>query len=85
MFQRQVRRAEIGPGRVRTRVLVTGEPCLPPPTHEARQHQYLFMQLLANNQDMLQCGYAIPERIVITHNGTCWQADCEAESDEPTA
>lgn len=84
MIQRQVRRAEIGPGRVRTRVLITGEPC-PRGTHEARQHQYLFIQWLADNQHMLQCGYAVPEAIVIKHNGTCWQAECEAEADEPTA
>jgi hypothetical protein len=83
--QRQVRRADVGPGRVRVRVVITGDPCAPPPSYEARTHHYLFMQLLANNQDMLQCGYAIPERIVITHNGTSWQADCEAESDETPA
>ncbi len=82
-IQRQVRRAEIGEGRVRYRVLITGEEC-PPHTHEARIHQSLFIQWLADNQAMLQCGYSIPDRIVISHNGVCWQADCEAESDEPT-
>jgi hypothetical protein len=81
MIQRQVRRSDLGGGRVRTRVVVTGEPC-PAGTYEARHHQFLFLQWIAENQHMVQCGYSIPERIVITHNGTCWQADCEAESDE---
>jgi hypothetical protein len=84
MIQRQMRRAEIGPGRVRYRITITGEEC-PPYTHEARQHQWLFLEWLAGNQQMLACGYSIPERIVISHNGSCWQAECEAEVDEPTS
>lgn len=83
MIQRQVRKTETGPGRYRYRVVVTGEPC-PPNTHEARQHQHLFFQWLADNQHMLHCGYSVPARVLITHNGTAWQADCEAESEEPT-
>ncbi len=84
MIQRQMRRAEIGAGRVRYRVLITGEEC-PPHTHEARQHQFLFIQWVAENQAMLQCGYSVPERIVISHNGTQWQAECEAEVEETTS
>jgi hypothetical protein len=82
-IQRKVLRAEIGTNRVRYRVIVTGEEC-PPHTHEARQHQYLFLQWIAENQAMIQCGYSIPERISISHNGTSWQADCEAEVEEQT-
>jgi len=82
-IQRVQRKAVIGVGRVRIRVLITGEEC-PPQTHEARVHQRLFIQWLADNQHMLECGYTIPERIAISHNGTCWQAEAEAEVDEPT-
>lgn len=84
MIKREQRRTEIGPGRVRYRILVTGEPCPPPPTHESRHHQFLFINWLADNQTLIQCGYSIPLRVVISHNGTCWQAECEAECDEPT-
>jgi hypothetical protein len=81
-LQRTVRKVRIGPGLMRYRVLITGEEC-PPRTHEARQHQFLFLHWLADNQTMLECGYAIPERISVTHNGTCWQAEAEADVEEP--
>ena len=80
-IQRQVKKAAISPGRIRFRVLVTGEECRPH-THEARVHQHLFLQWLADNQAMLECGYSIFDRLVISHNGTCWQAEAEAEVDE---
>ncbi len=83
MIQRQVRRTEIGHNRVRYRVIVTGEEC-PPQTHESRIHQSLFLQWIADNQAMLQCNYSIPEKLTVTHNGTCWQVEAEAEVDEPT-
>jgi hypothetical protein len=44
----------------------------------------LFLHWLADNQHLLECGYSVPERILITHNGTCWQAEAEAEVDEGT-
>jgi hypothetical protein len=84
VIQRVVRKTEIGPKRIRYRVLITGDSC-PPHTHEARIHQHLFLQWVAENQAMLQCGYSIPEKIAISHNGTCWQAECEAEVDEVDA
>ena len=82
-IQRQVKKTQIGPGRVRYRVLVTGEEC-PPHTHEARQHQHLFLNWLADNQTMLECGYSFFERLMIRHNGACWEAVAEAEVDEET-
>jgi hypothetical protein len=84
MIQRQMRRSEIGAGRVRYRVLITGEEC-PPFTHEARVHQNLFIRWLADNQAMLSCGYSVPDKISISHNGTCWEAVAEAEVDEQTS
>lgn len=81
MIKRQVRKVPVAPGRVRYRIIVTGEDC-PPSTHEARAHQFLFLQWLADNQPLLQCGYSVPERILISHNGTCWQAEAEAEVEE---
>lgn len=83
MISRQVRKTVIGPGRVRYRVLVTGDEC-PPLTHESRQHQFLFLHWLADNQNLLECGYSVFERLTVTHNGTCWQAEVEAEVDEDT-
>lgn len=83
-IQRRVRKTEIGPNRVRYRVLVTGEPC-PPNTNEARHHQHYFLRWLVDNQSMLECGYSVFERLVVSHNGTCWQAEAEAEVDEASA
>ena len=80
-IQRTVRKVPVGPGVVRYRVLITGEPC-PPHTHEARQHQHLFLQWLADNQHMLECGYAVPDKVLITHNGLCWQAEAEADVED---
>lgn len=77
-IQRVVRQAESGPGRVRYRVLITGEEC-PPRTQEARVHFNLFIRWLDDNQSLLECGYAIPDKVVISHNGTSWQAEAEAE------
>lgn len=83
-ISRQVRKTQIAPGRWRYRVVVTGEEC-PPDTHESRQHQYLFMHWLADNQPLLECGYSVFEKLTVSHNGTCWQAEAEAEVDEDPA
>lgn len=76
-----MRKTEIGSNRVRYRVLLTGDDC-PPKTHESRVHQSLFLRWLADNQTLLECGYNVFDRLVISHNGTCWQAEAEAEVDE---
>lgn len=83
-ISRQVRKTQIGEGRWRYRVVVTGEEC-PPHTHEARQHQHLFLHWLADNQALLECGYSVFDRLTVSHNGTCWQAEAEAEVDEDPA
>jgi hypothetical protein len=80
-IQRTIRRSEIGSGRIRYRVIIVGEECTPQ-TQESRQHQHLFMCWLADNQHMFECGYNIPTKITISHNGTAWQAEAEAEVDE---
>lgn len=80
-IQRQVKTAVISPGRLRYRVIVTGEEC-PPHTHEAKHHQHLFMQWLTDNQTLLECGYSPFEKLSISHNGTAWEAIAEAEVDE---
>jgi hypothetical protein len=83
MFGRKFTTADIGTNRKRYRVVITGDDCPPPPTNEARRQQQLFLQALADPmQQLLICGYSFPSRITITHNGTCWQADAEAEVDE---
>lgn len=81
MIQRQVRKTEIGPGRVRYRVLVTGEEC-PAGTNESRVNQSLLLHWIADSQSLLCCGYEIPQKVLITHNGRCWQAEAEADVDE---
>lgn len=83
-INRDQRRATVAPGRVRYRVLVTTPECVPG-SHESRVFQSLLMRLLADDLHLLNCGYAIPERITISHNGTCWQAEAEAEVDEPNS
>lgn len=83
-IEKVVRKAEISPGLVRYRVVVTGDNC-PPNTHEARIHQNLFLHWLADNQHMLSCGYSAPDKIAISHNGTSWQAEAEAIVEETPA
>lgn len=83
-IQRQVKKSNPSPGRTRYRIIITGDECPPLPTYEARFHQSLFLRWLADNQNLLECGYSVPERISITHNGTCWQAEAEAEVEETT-
>lgn len=80
-IHRQVRKAEIGTNRFRYRVLITGDEC-PPRTYESRVLQSIFLRELADNQAVLECGYNVFDRLVISHNGTCWQAEAEAEVDE---
>jgi hypothetical protein len=81
MLQRQVKRTEIAPGRVRYRVVIIGEEC-PPNTVESRVRQAAFLQELADNPSLLFCGYSPFQRLLVTHNGACWQAEAEAEDDE---
>jgi hypothetical protein len=82
-IQRSVKKTVIGPGRVRYRVLVTGYDCQQG-TNDARAHYYHFLRWLADNQHLLDCGYSIAERVTIRHNGSCWQAEAEAEVNEET-
>jgi hypothetical protein len=84
VIQHQVRRTEVGPGRVRYRTIVTGEDCGAEGTHESRIHFSLFLNWIADNQHMLNCGYSIPQKLRIVHTGTSWQAEAEAEVDEAT-
>lgn len=83
MLQRQVKKTEIAPGRVRYRVIILGDEC-PQGTLEARKRQFDFMRELADNVNLLDCGYSPFQRLSIRHNGTCWQAEAEAEADEVT-
>jgi hypothetical protein len=83
VIHRQVRRVEIAPGMVRYRVLITGEDC-PINTNEAKIHQTLFLDWLMDNKEMLNCGYQPFQKMSIRHNGTSWQAELEAEVEEPT-
>ena len=80
-IQRHVRKIEVAPGLVRYRVLVTGEEC-PQHTHESRIHLNLFIHWLADNQTLLECGLNILDTMRISHNGSCWQAEVEAEVEE---
>ena len=80
-IDRVVKKTQLAPGLVRYRVIVTGEEC-PPNTNEARAHQGMFLSWLAENQHMTVCGYEPFRRLVITHNGTCWVAEAEAEVEE---
>ena len=80
-INRVVRKTNIAPGQVRYRVVVTGDEC-PQNTNESRMHQHMFMDWLAGNQEMMECGYAPFDRLVITHNGQCWQAEAEAIVEE---
>ena len=77
-IQRRVKTVEISPGLMRYRVIVTGESCQSQ-THESRIHLSLFLTWIADNQNLLECGYSPPQKITITHNGTCWQVEAEAE------
>jgi hypothetical protein len=84
VIQQKRTSAEIG-GKVRHRVVVTGEECSPPPTNEARFHWRLMMQWLAENEHLLMCGYSVPDKIHIFHNGASWQAEAEAEVDKESS
>jgi len=81
---RWTKKIPVGEGRVRHRVIVFDNPS-PKGTHEAVLQFRTFIQLLADDQHLLACGYGIPERLVVEHNGTAWQATAEAEIDEPPA
>ncbi len=80
-IDRKTRKFEMSPTRFRYRIVVTGDDC-PPNTHESRVHQNLFLRYLADNQSLLDCGYHVFDRLVISHNGVCWEAVAEAEVDE---
>lgn len=80
-YARQVRRVSIGPGRVRIRVVLTGPTCQAH-TERARVAQAQMLQAVARDPTLLACGYQPFEKAVITHNGTCWQVEAEADVDE---
>lgn len=78
---RDQKKTYVGPGRVRYRVVVTGEPCAPG-SQEATFMYYALLRQVADEQHLLQCGFSSPQRVLISHNGTAWQVEAEAESDE---
>ena len=41
---------------------------------QARNSQYLFLQLIANQPQLTFCGLNRFEKLTISHNGTAWQA-----------
>ena len=83
MIERKVTRVVISPGTVRYSVRVTGEECIPN-THEAKIQQYHFIQWLAGNMHLVDCGPEKFESLSIRHNGQCWEANAQAEAQEDT-
>lgn len=82
-INRKFTRVIIAPGFVRYSVRLTGEDC-PQGTQEAKIQQYNFMQWLAGNMPLLDCGTEKFESLSIRHNGTCWEANAQAEASEDT-
>lgn len=80
---RTVKRVVIAPNRVRYKIRLTHDEC-PKGTHEAMVRQFLFVQWLANNYDLLSCGPSRFETLKVYHDGSSWIAEAEAEVDEPT-
>ena len=80
---RKLTRVVIAPGLVRYSVRLTGDDC-PQGTHEAKVQQYNFIQWLANNMPLLDCGPEKFESLSIRHNGTCWEANAQSEANEDT-
>ncbi len=83
MIERKVTRVVIAPGSVRYSVRVTGEECTKG-THHAKVEQFHFIQWIANNMHLVDCGPEKFESLSIRHNGTCWEANAQAEVQEDT-
>lgn len=81
MIARQVKRTTTSPGRARVRVVVTGDPCQRG-TQLSRVCQAQLLEVVAQNHTLHACDYEPFERGVISHNGTCWQFEFEAEVDD---
>jgi hypothetical protein len=80
---RKLTRVVIAPGLVRYSVRLTGDDCAQD-SHEAKIQQFLFIQWLSGNMPLLDCGTEKFAKLHIFHNGTCWQADAQAEAEENT-
>lgn len=80
-FQREQKKTFIGNDRVRFRVVLIGDPCVPG-TQEATVFYSLLMRQLADEPHLLQCGYSHPQRVHIHHNGAAWQVEAEAEIED---
>lgn len=84
MIARTVKKTATGPGRARLRVIVTGDPC-PKGSDLSRFCQAQLLDVVARDHTLHACGYMPFERGVISHNGTCWQFEFEAEVDDEDA
>jgi hypothetical protein len=78
-MKRTLRRVEIGQNRVRYKVTVTGFPC----HGKSRSDQLKFLQNIIETPGLLDCGLNQFQRLTVFYNGEQWQADAEAEIDEP--
>jgi len=70
---REKREVALHDGRVRHIVVVTS-----PMEGEAKMTQGYFMNFLAANPRVLECGPAPFETLVVHHNGRTWQAEATA-------
>lgn len=81
MIKRATTKVRIG-DQVRHAVKVSGDDCSPT-GQDSYVHQQLFVRWLADNPALLRCGLAPFQKLVMEHNGTCWEARAEATVDEP--
>lgn len=76
MMRRSVSETQIGATQRRFRVRIEDDASQPGWQAEARLHE--FMMQLAQQPDLLNCGYRKPQKLNFFHGGQCWIAEGEA-------
>ena len=83
-MDRKVSSVSIGEGVTRHRVVLFDDYECAPGTQAANARFYNFTNGVFGQSTLLACGYSMPQRVLVTHNGKCWQIEAEADVTDPT-
>lgn len=79
-MRRTVSEARVGTAQVRYKVRIEDDPS--ERGWMAQVRLVRFMEALTQSPDLLNCGFAKPDRLVFSHNGNAWVAEGEALVDD---
>lgn len=73
---------DLGAGRQRTRVSISGAPC-PSAGPESEREKSWLLTTVAQSPEVTACGYLPFQKLKMFHDGSTWVIEAEATGDVP--